>query len=68
MVQMDVRLDDVVLKALAKETRNNAYQQASELRTQVETIAVVHCWLVQQCSCQANAIAGTSQQWHTLIQ
>ncbi len=36
-VQIDVRLDEVVLRALEKEP-NLRYQQASQLRTQVETI------------------------------
>ena len=36
-VQIDVRLDEVVLRALEKEPERR-YQQASELRTQVETI------------------------------
>ena len=37
-VKIDVRLDDVVLRALEKEPELR-YQQASEVRTQVETIA-----------------------------
>jgi hypothetical protein len=37
-VQIDVRLDEVVLRALEKEPALR-YQQASELKTQVETIA-----------------------------
>jgi uncharacterized protein (TIGR03067 family) len=37
-VQIDVRLDEVVLKALEKEPEQR-YQQASEVRTRVETIA-----------------------------
>jgi len=37
-VQIDVRLDDVVLRALEKEPRRR-YQQASEVKTAVETIA-----------------------------
>ena len=36
-VQIDVRLDEVVLRALEKEPERR-YQQASELKTQVETI------------------------------
>ena len=36
-VQIDVRLDDVVLRTLEKE-RERRYQQASEVRTDVETI------------------------------
>ena len=37
-VQVDVRLDEVVLRALEKEPERR-YQQASQLKTQVETIA-----------------------------
>ena len=37
-VQIDVRLDEVVLRALEKEP-NRRYQQASTFKTQVETIA-----------------------------
>src|SRR4029077_20931120 len=37
-VQVDVRLDEVVLRALAREPERR-YQQASALQTQVETIA-----------------------------
>ena len=37
-VQIDVRLDEVVLRALEKEP-NLRYQQASEMKTRVETIA-----------------------------
>ena len=37
-VQMDVRLDEVVLHALEKEPERR-YQQASEVKTDVETIA-----------------------------
>ena len=37
-VQMDVRLDEVVLHALEKEPERR-YQQASEVKTAVETIA-----------------------------
>ena len=37
-VQIDVRLDEVVLRALEKEPERR-YQQASELKTHVETIA-----------------------------
>ena len=37
-VQVDVRLDEVVLRALAKEPERR-YQQASEVKTAVETIA-----------------------------
>ena len=37
-VQIDVRLDEVVLRALEKEPERR-YQQASEIRTEVETIA-----------------------------
>ncbi len=37
-VQIDVRLDEVVLRALEKEPERR-YQQASEIKTQVETIA-----------------------------
>ncbi len=37
-VQIDVRLDEVVLHALEKEPERR-YQQASEIKTQVETIA-----------------------------
>jgi len=37
-VQVDVRLDEVVLKALEKEPQLR-YQQASEVKTEVETIA-----------------------------
>ena len=37
-VQMDVRLDEVVLHALEKEPARR-YQQASQVKTQVETIA-----------------------------
>ena len=37
-VQIDVRLDEVVLRALEKEP-DRRYQQASEIKTQVETIA-----------------------------
>lgn len=37
-VQIDVRLDDVVLRALEKEPERR-YQQADEIRTRVETIA-----------------------------
>ena len=37
-VQIDVRLDEVVLRALEKEPELR-YQQASEVKTQVETIA-----------------------------
>ena len=37
-VQIDVRLDDVVLRALEKEPERR-YQQASEIKTSVETIA-----------------------------
>src|SRR6185369_1747616 len=36
-VQVDVRLDEVVLKTLEKEPQRR-YQQASEVKTQVETI------------------------------
>ena len=36
-VQIDVRLDEVVLRALEKEPERR-YQQVSEVRTQVETI------------------------------
>jgi serine/threonine protein kinase len=38
MVQIDVRLDDIVLRALQKQPELR-YQQASALKTQVETIA-----------------------------
>ncbi len=37
-VQIDVRLDEVVLRALEKEPEHR-YQQASEIKTRVETIA-----------------------------
>ncbi len=37
-VQIDVRLDEVVLRALEKEPERR-YQQASDIKTQVETIA-----------------------------
>jgi len=37
-VQMDVRLDEVVLRSLEKE-RDRRYQQAGQLKTHVETIA-----------------------------
>ena len=37
-VQIDVRLDEVVLRALEKEPELR-YQQASEIKTHVETIA-----------------------------
>jgi serine/threonine protein kinase len=37
-VQMDVRIDEIVLRALEKEPERR-YQQASQLKTQVETIA-----------------------------
>ncbi len=37
-VQIDVRLDEVVLRALEKEPERR-YQQASEIKTEVETIA-----------------------------
>ena len=37
-VQIDVRLDEVVLRALEKEPELR-YQQASEIKTEVETIA-----------------------------
>jgi tRNA A-37 threonylcarbamoyl transferase component Bud32/type II secretory pathway pseudopilin PulG len=37
-VQVDVRLDEIVLRALEKEPERR-YQQASEVKTQVETIA-----------------------------
>ena len=37
-VQIDVRLDEVVLRALEREPQRR-YQQASEIKTQVETIA-----------------------------
>ena len=38
MVKMDVRLDEVVLHALEKEPERR-YQQASQVKTDVETIA-----------------------------
>jgi serine/threonine protein kinase len=37
-VQIDVRLDEIVLRALEKEPERR-YQQASEVKTQVETVA-----------------------------
>jgi hypothetical protein len=37
-VQIDVRLDEVVLRALEKEPERR-YQQAGEIKTRVETIA-----------------------------
>lgn len=37
-VQIDVRLDEIVLRALEKEPKRR-YQQASEVKTQVETVA-----------------------------
>ncbi len=37
-VQMDVRLDEIVLRALEKEPERR-YQQVSEIKTQVETVA-----------------------------
>jgi serine/threonine protein kinase len=40
-VQVDVRLDEVVLRALEKEPERR-YQQASEVKTRVETIANNH--------------------------
>jgi len=40
-VLIDVRLDEVVLRALEREPARR-YQQVSEVRTQVETIAVTH--------------------------
>ncbi|HKW28105.1 MAG TPA: protein kinase [Verrucomicrobiae bacterium] len=46
-VQIDVRLDEVVLHALEKEPERR-YQQASEIKTQIETIA------------QATLVAGTT--------
>jgi len=40
-VQIDVRLDDIVLRALQKQPELR-YQQASVMKTQVETIAATH--------------------------
>ena len=47
-VQIDVRLDEVVLRALEKEPERR-YQQASELKTQVETITKTSAHWLCQC-------------------
>ncbi|MBN1395161.1 MAG: polysaccharide biosynthesis/export family protein [Pirellulales bacterium] len=46
-VQIDVRLDEVVLRAMEREPQRR-YQQASEMKTQVETIASTPVWCVKR--------------------
>ena len=55
-VQIDVRLDEVVLRALEKEPERR-YQQASELKTRVETIATTP-------SSPASGATGTAGAFH----
>jgi hypothetical protein len=52
-MNIDVRLDEVVLKALEKEPERR-YQQASKVKTDVETIAAHRLTARQRC-------AGSSQ-------
>jgi hypothetical protein len=49
-VQIDVRLDEVVLRALEKEP-DRRYQQASELKTRVETIAATPAASIRHTPC-----------------
>jgi serine/threonine protein kinase len=60
-VQIDVRLDEVVLRALEKKPELR-YQQASVLKTQVETIATTPSRSSGRESAQTEAEAGESSQ------
>lgn len=58
-VQVDVRLDEVVLRALEKE-RERRYQQASQVKTDVETIASAPA---QATRLVAAAVTPQTQAW-----
>ena len=60
-VQIDVRLDEVVLRALEKKPELR-YQQASELKTEVETIAMTPLGDSQRLPRQSGAAAGVEAQ------
>lgn len=63
-VQVDVRLDEVVLKSLEKEPQRR-YQHASELKTQVETISG-HTGTTRHYSLPAGTMAigtGARESW-----
>ena len=54
-VQIDVRLDEVVLRALEKEPEQR-YQQASELKTQVESVVTSPPRRCSKCSSRRSQI------------
>ena len=58
-VLVDVRLDEVVLKTLEKEPQRR-YQQASEVRTDVTSIAATPCGAA--ASCGTAALGGEERQ------
>ena len=66
-VQIDVRLDEVVLRALEKEPERR-YQQASEMKTRVETIATTPRSPVSGATGGLSASAsGTGRDWRSWV-
>ena len=61
-VQVDVRLDEVVLHALEKEPERR-YQQASDVKSAVETIATSYCPAEATHGLPGTRRAATSRWW-----
>lgn len=59
-VQVDVRLDEIVLRALEKEP-NRRYQHASEVKTDIETVAATKEKLAARSSDQGSASSGPAK-------
>lgn len=65
-VQIDVRIDEIVLRALEKSPEMR-FSQASEFKTQVETVAAPLEDRLHAKTPQAPAPAGRSRSWRTLL-
>ncbi len=64
-VHIDLRLDEVVLKALEKEPERR-YQRASELKSRVETVAAPATTGAPVCAAAAPARAAAAAAWEAV--